>query len=595
MAEQPLDAQHHRVEQALRESEERYRRLLASVTDYVYTVELKDGQPIRTIHGPGCAGVTGYTAQEYAADPHLWIRMVDRRDRKAVVEQALRARSGGEVKPIEHRIVHKDGTTRWVRNTPVPRYNEHGIFVAYDGLITDITAYKQAEEARLREGVAESRAQAAETARHALESEVAERKRVEADLKQRALQLGLINEISRQIAAVLEIDALLNKAASLIQERFGYHHVGLFTIDQEHSELVMRAKAGAYVHSFPPGHRLKLGQGMVGWAGQHAAKLLTNDASADPHYVNLYPGVIPTRSELSVPLRVSNQIVGVLDIQSPETNAFHDSDIQVLETLSDQIAVAIENARLYQTVQQELVERKRMEQQIMRTERLAAMGNLAATLAHEIKNPLQAIQSYLELVMDFTLEMGEREEYLNLCSQEVDRLTQITERVLNLARSSDNAKPVPVAIHGLVERALALVKIPIEKNSIQVTASCPPDLPLVQAVPDQIIQVLLNILVNATEALSNGGNIHINAFLDGSMVALTVSDDGPVIPHEYVDRLFEPYFTTKPDSTGLGLYICHHILTQNGGSISVANTGAEHGVTFTVRLPIAPEPAGGAL
>jgi sigma-B regulation protein RsbU (phosphoserine phosphatase) len=185
MAKQPMDGQHHRVEQALRESEERYRRLLASVTDYVYTVELKDGQPVRTIHGPGCAGVTGYTAQEYAADPNLWIRMVDRRDRKAVVEQANRARSGDEVKPIEHRIVHKDGSTRWVRNTPVPRYNENGIFVAYDGLITDITAYKQAEEARLREGVAESRAQAAETARHALESEVAERKRVEADLKQR--------------------------------------------------------------------------------------------------------------------------------------------------------------------------------------------------------------------------------------------------------------------------------------------------------------------------------------------------------------------------------------------------------------------------
>jgi signal transduction histidine kinase len=76
------------------------------------------------------------------------------------------------------------------------------------------------------------------------------------------------------------------------------------------------------------------------------------------------------------------------------------------------------------------------------------------------------------------------------------------------------------------------------------------------------------------------------------MVALAVSDDGPVIPHEYVDRLFEPYFTTKPGSSGLGLYICHHILTQHGGSIGVANTGSERGVTFTVRLPLASDPAG---
>jgi PAS domain S-box-containing protein len=566
---------------------------LASVTDYVYTVELKDGRPIRTIHGPGCAGVTGYTAQEYAADPHLWIRMVDRRDRKAVVEHAVNARSGGEVKPIEHRIVHKDGSTRWVRNTPVLRYNELGILSAYEGLITDITADKQAEEARLRERIAESRAQEAENARKSLEIEVAERERIEADLEQRALQLGLINKISRQIAAVLEIDALLDKAANLIQDSFGYHHVGLFTLDNAHAELEMRAKAGAYVKSFPPGHRLKLGQGMVGWVGQHAEKLITNDVGADPHYVNLYPGVIPTRSELSVPLQISGHTVGVLDVQSPETNAFDASDILVLETLADQIAVAIENARLYQAIQDELVERKRMEEQIMRTERLAAMGNLAATLAHEIKNPLQAIQSYLELVMDFTLEIGEREEYLNLCSQEVERLTHITERVLNLARSSDNAISIPVDIAGLVERAIELVHIPKDKASIQVTATYSPNLPLVQAVPDQIIQVLLNILINATEALSNSGNINVSAVLDGSTVALKVSDDGPIIPHEYVDRLFDPYFSTKPGSTGLGLYICHHILTQHGGSISVANTGAERGVTFTVRLPIASQPTGG--
>ncbi len=593
MTEQPRDAQYQRIEQALRESEERYRQLLASVTDYVYTVELKDDQPVRTIHGPGCAGVTGYTAQEYEKDPNLWIRMVDRRDRKAVIEQATRARTGGEIKPIEHRILHKDGTTRWVRNTPVPRYNEHGKLIAYDGLIVNITASKQAEEARLREREAETRARTAETARHILENEISERKRVEAVLQQRANQLSLINEIGRQITAVLEIDTILDKAASLIQQRFGYHHIGLFTLDREHGELVMRAKAGDYVRYFPMGHRLKLGQGMVGWVGQHAEKLLTNDVSANPHYVNLYPGVIPTKSELSVPLRISNQIVGVLDLQSPETNAFHESDILVMETLADEIAIAIENARLYQAVQTELIERKRMEQQIMRSERLAAMGNLAATLAHEIKNPLQAIQSYIELVMDFTLEIGERDEYLGLCSQEVDRLIQITERVLNLARSSENARPIPVAVQSLAERSLALVKKSMEKANIQVTTYLEAELPLVQVVPDQITQVLLNIMLNATEALSKGGNIQIRAFRDGSMVALTLANDGPIIPHEYMDRLFEPYFTTKPGNTGLGLYVCHNILAQHGGSISVANTGADRGVTFTVRLPVAVEfPAG---
>jgi PAS domain S-box-containing protein len=580
------------LEQALRDSEERYKELIDSVTDYVYTVEIKDSQAVRTIHGPGCVKVTGYTAQDYDANPNLWIRMVDRRDRKAVIAQATRARVGGDIAPIEHRIVHKNGTTRWVRNTPVPRYNEQGKLIAYDGLISDITAYKQAEEARLHQSEAEGRAQAAENARHILEKEVTERKRIEATLQQRAIQLSIINEVGRQIAEVLEIDAILDKAACLIQERFGYHHVGLFTLDHRRNELVMRAKAGAYVRFLPSGHRLKLGQGMVGWVGQHAVKMLTNDTSSASHYVNLFPEVIPTKSELSVPLRVSNQILGVLDVQSPEVNAFHESDILVLETLADQIAIAIENARLYQTIQEELDERKRMEQQIMQSERLAAMGNLAATLAHEIKNPLQAIQSYLELVMDFTLDMGERDEYLNLCFQEVGRLIQITERVLNLARSSENTKSEPVAIQSLVERALTLVKQPLEKARILVKKTIPTELPLVQVVPDQIIQVLLNILVNATEAISNGGTIEIDTFLDDTTVAICISDDGPSIPHEYIERLFEPYFTTKPGSTGLGLYVCHHILAQQGGNIKVANTGADRGVAFTVRLPVALKPAG---
>jgi PAS domain S-box-containing protein len=141
------------AEKALQESEERYKMLLRAVTDYIYTVHVEQGQVITTVHSPGCVAVTGYTAQEFATDPHLWYRMVYEADREMVVERVARVFAGESVPPFEHRLIHKDGFLRWVKNTWVPRYNDAGQLVAYDGLIADVTERKLAEEA-LRESQA---------------------------------------------------------------------------------------------------------------------------------------------------------------------------------------------------------------------------------------------------------------------------------------------------------------------------------------------------------------------------------------------------------------------------------------------------------
>ena len=141
------EAERKRAEEALRASEERLRRLVESATDYIYTVKIEAGRPIATAHGPGCVTVTGYTPEEFAADPHLWYQMVYAEDRPAVTEQAAKVLSGETALPLEHRLVHKDGSIRWVKNTPVPRHDGQGCLVAYDGLIADITERKRAEEA----------------------------------------------------------------------------------------------------------------------------------------------------------------------------------------------------------------------------------------------------------------------------------------------------------------------------------------------------------------------------------------------------------------------------------------------------------------
>ena len=136
------------AEQAARESEQRYKRLLASVTDYVYSVTVEQGRPVATSHGPGCEAVTGYTSREFEADPFLWYRMIFSEDRPAVTAQAERVLRGETPPPLEHRIVHKNGAVRWIRNTTVPHKDDQGRLISYDGLISDITERKEEEDLR---------------------------------------------------------------------------------------------------------------------------------------------------------------------------------------------------------------------------------------------------------------------------------------------------------------------------------------------------------------------------------------------------------------------------------------------------------------
>lgn len=138
-----------RLEEALaavRSSEERYRRLLETVTGYVYAVKVENGRAVSTSHGEGCLAVTGYSPAEYAADPDLWYRMIHEEDRSAVLEQAQRLLRGEDAPPLEHRILHKDGAPRWVRNTPVLRRDAFGRVAFYDGIVQDITVSKDLEE-----------------------------------------------------------------------------------------------------------------------------------------------------------------------------------------------------------------------------------------------------------------------------------------------------------------------------------------------------------------------------------------------------------------------------------------------------------------
>lgn len=137
----------HKMETDKRRNlEHRYKRLLESITDYIYTVDVENGRPVKTTHGPGCAGVTGYTTEDYAADPYLWYEMIHEEDRGKALDYAEKALSGEYVQTFTHRIIHENGGIRWVSNTIVPNFDEHRRLIAYDGLVKDITAQRVLEE-----------------------------------------------------------------------------------------------------------------------------------------------------------------------------------------------------------------------------------------------------------------------------------------------------------------------------------------------------------------------------------------------------------------------------------------------------------------
>ena len=174
-----------------------------------------------------------------------------------------------------------------------------------------------------------------------------QREQAEEALAQRVTQLALLNKIGGRLAAMLELDELLTEAARLVQD-FGYPRVTLFVVDQGGRELLLKASAGVFPSPLAPGSRIELGQGLVGWVAQHGERLVVDDVTADPRYADSCPEQVTDCSELAVPLRVSGDVVGVLDVQSPRLNAFDQNDVMVMEILADQIATAIHNAQLYE-------------------------------------------------------------------------------------------------------------------------------------------------------------------------------------------------------------------------------------------------------
>ena len=233
---------------------------------------------------------------------------------------------------------------------------------------------------------------------------------------------------------------------------------------------------------------------------------------------------------------------------------------------------------------QDITERKQMEQQIIQSERLAALGRLAAALAHEFNNPLQIMQSYLDLVLDFPLEADEKERYLHIIGYQIEHLRDVSRNMLYFAGS----KPVQqqlVSVAEVIEQVLVLTSKEVQKRDVQVRTDMQDARP-VMAAPEQLVQVFLNLVINAIESTSdNSGLLEIALRSENRQTIVSFTDNGPVIPSTVLPHIFKPFYTTKSEGNGLGLWISHNLVRQHKGTLRVENVGGERGVRFTVTLP----------
>ncbi len=356
-------SQRKKAEQELQEQQRSISTLLRNLPGMAYRC-INDADWTTDFVSEGCLQLTGYRPEDLTNNKKIaYKQLIHIQDRERVWAEVQEAVAHGQPFQLEYRITTANGQEKWVwEQGQSIGTDSHGRAIL-EGFITDIT----------------------------------ERKRAEAFLHRQTTQLSLLNDIAKQIVTSQDANEILNKTVKLIQENFGYHHVAIFMLAPFTEELEMNARAGQFVELFPKEHRLKLGQGMVGWCAQHNRTLLSNDVASDEHYINFYPERITTRSELSIPLHVEGRVIGVLDIQSPRLDAFDQNDIRVMETLADQIAIGLENAKLLTEIRQQV-------------ERLNALHLIDQTIASSTNRRLvlnmileQAVQLFQADAGDFAL------------------------------------------------------------------------------------------------------------------------------------------------------------------------------------------------
>jgi PAS domain S-box-containing protein len=430
----------------------------------------------------------------------------------------------------------------------------------------------------------------------AVHQDITERKLSEEILKRRNDYLAASSEIGRLVTSTLDLNTIFTRTVNLISERFGFYYAAIYIIEETGFNAVLREGIGeagekmrAQKYSVVVGSN-----SIIGKVAESIEPRLVNDTDLEPLYVP-NPFLLDTRAEVAIPLRIGTRSVGVIDIQSTQAYAFTKDDVSVLQSLADQVAVAIDNARSYELSQQLIKDLREVDQ---------LKSQFLANMSHELRTPLNSIIGFSRVIIkgiDGPISDMQQQD-LTAIYNSGQHLLGLINDILDLARIEAGKMELNFEEVHLAEMATSVMSTAkglVKEKPIQLIQRIPPNMPSVRGDTMRVRQVLLNLISNASK-FTDEGSITVEAVIQkgptGKMEALiNVTDTGPGISIEDQKKLFQAFSqvdgsaTRKSGGSGLGLSICANLVQLHGGHIGI-HSGAGTGSTFWFTLPLYHQP-----
>jgi signal transduction histidine kinase/tetratricopeptide (TPR) repeat protein len=409
------------------------------------------------------------------------------------------------------------------------------------------------------------------------------------------LDVNYLMKSALAISAETDLEQLLRKIMNVVLESSGAQHGYLLVEEQD--GLAVAAESHVAQKRVTETRRGALGEaqgvcrGIVNYVLHTHEKVLLRDAGAEgPFQGAAEVRALGLRSILCLPVVKQTHLVGVLYLENRlAADIFTPEKTGMTELLTSHAAISLENARLLQETRSAYQQLRENQERMLQMEKLSALGTLLGGVAHEINNPLMGVMNFVEFAAEKSVDPKSR-EVLNLALQEIHRIKNIVRNMLIFVRAKPGA-PEVCGIRETVRQTLLLLEGDLKKASVEVRLALPEDLPSVACNAGSLQQVLVNLLLNARDALAGRAapRIDVNARRAGAWVEMNVLDNGAGIPEEVLPNIFDPFFTTKPPGkgTGLGLSVSLRLIGEAGGSLEAYNREDGQGCCMALRFKIA--------
>jgi PAS domain S-box-containing protein len=530
-------------------AEEKYRTLVSNVQEGVF-ISTPGGRFLD--FNDALARILGFDRREDLLGVEVsgvYITPSDRERLKKLLQDH------GSVADFEFEIRRKDGELRTLLESSIAVRDASGNVTAFQGFVLDIT----------------------------------ERKRAEQEIRRRNRELLVLNSIAETLTESMDLSDSLHRTLRQLAELFGLDVSSLYLFDPEGGSLRRIAAVGyrsEYAKHFPV---VRVSTDLLHQIKAVHATFISAQGLLLPATFRDVQQKESVVSSFVVILWSKDKALGALSVGSRSQREFSPADINLLIAVGSQISNAVDRSILYEETRQAYENLRRTQEQLLHSEKMAAVGQLISGVAHELNNPLTAILGYSQLLTASAELSPLGTEYTDKLYKQAQRTHRIVQNLLSFSRQHKPER-VPVQVNAILQDTLALRDYDLRMKNIRVHLELAEDLPTTSADPHQLQQVFLNMVNNAVDAIlehSTDGDLWVRSATIGERLTIEFTDNGPGVRD--ASRVFDPFYTTKPvgKGTGLGLSICYGIVSEHDGTIRVRNV-QPHGASFTIELPLQP-------